>query len=234
MSVSYSHGREFVSQVRPFFEARDAEALVRHLQMYWPHEQLRELCSCGHTDAAKVAATCLALTGTMEDNPVLAALLRTEDSTTVALAEHAMWSIWFRPSDARAGALMDEAVRLISQNELDTALSFLNELIRQKTNFAEAYNQRAIVYFLKESYHESLVDCFRTLRLNPFHFGALAGVGHCQASLGCLDLALEAYHRALQIHPHMDGIRQSIREIRRKSGEGALAASSSRPRSARR
>src|SRR5678815_1458389 len=98
MSVSYSHGREFVSQVRPYFEAKDPDALVRHLQAYWPHEQLRGLCSCGHADAAKVAATCLALTGTMEDNPILASLLREDDPTTVALAEHAMWSIWFRPS----------------------------------------------------------------------------------------------------------------------------------------
>src|SRR4029078_461761 len=96
-----SHGREFVAQVLPFLEARDPDGLVRHLQNFWSQEQIRDLCSCGHDDAAKVAATCLALTGSIEDNSVLAPLLQSDDPTTVSCAEHAMWSIWFRPPNDR-------------------------------------------------------------------------------------------------------------------------------------
>jgi tetratricopeptide (TPR) repeat protein len=218
MILSYSHGREFVEQVRPFLEKQDAEGLVRFLRRYWPHSDLRELLTCGHDDATKVAAVCLSVIGTIEDNAVLAPLLHDDDPTIVSLIEHAMWSVWFRASDRVAHCGLQRAVRLISASQFDAAIQCLDRLIEQHPCFAEAYNQRAIAYFLKESYAASLADCTRTLRLNPFHFGAMAGVGHCHASLGRLDLALEAYSRALKMHPRMEGIRQSIQQIRSKLG----------------
>ena len=59
-----------------------------------------------------------------------------------------------------------------------------------------------------------MADCRRTLRLNGHHFGALAGLAHSYASLGQLDRALNAYHHALRVHPRLEGIRQSISQIR--------------------
>jgi tetratricopeptide (TPR) repeat protein len=218
MTLTYSHGREFVQQVLPFLQKHDPHGLVRYLQQHWPHHQLCELLVCGHDDAVKVAAACFTLTGTMDDNAVLAPILHEEDPGVVAMIEHAMWSIWFRAGDNDGNRRLQRAVRLIGENEYDAAIRCLDRLIARQPRFAEAYNQRAIAYFLKEAYAASLADCTRTLRINPFHFGAMAGVGHCQASLGRLDRALEAYDRALQMHPHMDGIRQSVQHIRSKMG----------------
>lgn len=224
MSLSYSHGREFVDQVRPYLVNSDATGLVRFLDQYWPISDLRDLLTCGHADAAKVAATCFSLVGTMDDNPYLAPLLHDEDATTCAVAEHAMWSIWFRAGRDMDNTNLQRVVRLISDNQLDAAILFLDGLIEAAPDFAEAYNQRAIAYFLKEEYLASLSDCGRTLELNPFHFGAIAGVGHCHASMGQLEFALEAYLRAIQMHPRLEGIRQSIHAIRSKVGIAAPAA----------
>ena len=49
--------------------------------------------------------------------------------------------------------------------------------------FAEAYNQRAIIYFEQGRYAESARDCRRVLSINPYHFGALAGLFQCQIGL---------------------------------------------------
>ena len=48
----------------------------------------------------------------------------------------------------------------------------------------------------------------------PCHFGAWAGLGHCYAHEGQLVDAVEAYERALEINPHLDGIRQAVAELR--------------------
>jgi len=94
--------------------------------------------------------------------------------------------------------------------------------------FAEAYNQRAIVLFLLGRYEQAAEDCLRALRLNPYHFGAMAGLGHCHASLGRWERALEAYHRTLQLHPRAEGIRQSIRQVQ-EAVRSLLAARGKQP-----
>lgn len=216
MHLSFSHGREFVSQIRPYLERHDPEGLLRHLERHWPVDQLRLLLETQNTEAIKVALVCLSMTGDMLDNARIAPFLGDEDSMTAALAEHAMWSIWFRGHDEIAGCELTRAVQLLSQNRLNSAVRCLNRLIKYRPDFAEAYNQRAIAYFLKEAYDRSIEDCEQALRLNPYHFGAMAGIGHCHAAMGRLECALAAYTRSLQMHPRLEGIRQSIRQIREK------------------
>jgi tetratricopeptide (TPR) repeat protein len=231
MSVSYTHGREFVAQVRPFLEARDVEGLLRHLHAYWPGDRLRGLLHCHHDEAAKVALACLSLVGSNADLGTVAPLLGSDDCTTVGLAEYTMWALWFRAGDTWANRRMMHAVRLISENKLDRAIGCLTRILSHRPGFAEAYNQRAIAHFLKEDYSASIADCLQALKLNPYHFGAAAGLGHCYAAQGQLELAVERYQSALQIHPRLEGIRQSITEIREVLGQ--TAAKPSKPAKSR-
>ncbi len=214
MSLTYSHGREFVHEIRPILERQDLDQLSRHLSQRWPNSRLLQILECGHDDAAQVALACLSLTGRMIDTPAIAPHLADDDPFRSAIAEHAMWCIWFRSGDAGVDVALTRAVQLIAADHFDAAIASLDALIDRAPGFAEAYNQRAIAWFLKEDYARSLADCEIALRLNPWHFGALAGVGHCYASLGRLDRALQAYRAALRLHPRLEGIRQSIRQIR--------------------
>lgn len=215
MSLSYADGQKFVRQVRPILERKDADPLVRCLNRHWSGNRLRHLLSCGHRDAAKVALLCLSLTGTMEDNAAVARLLHDDDAYTASLAEHALWSIWFHAGDERANAMLRRAVLLMSENQLDRAIALSTAIANRPPRFAEAYNQIALACFLKGDYIRGIVNCKKTLRLNPYHFGAMAGLGHCYAATAQLTKALEAYHDALQINPRMQGIRQTIQQARR-------------------
>ena len=60
------------------------------------------------------------------------------------------------------------------------------------SDFAEGYNQRAIAYFMLEELSKSIEDCKKTSELNRYHFGALAGMGHCYLKLGDLAAAMDA------------------------------------------
>jgi len=215
MSMDYAHGQEFVRQVRPILERHDGEGLVAHLSRYWPNDRLRGLLTCGNEDAEKMALVCLSLTGTMADNAVVAQMLHDEDALTASFAEHAIWSIWFRAGDDDAKLRLTRAVHLIDKGLFAKAIEVLSALLERCPTFAEAYNQRAISYFLQGDYNRAIADCRAALRLNAHHFGAMAGLGHSYASLGQLAQALEAYRCSLQLHPRLEGIRESIQQIRK-------------------
>jgi hypothetical protein len=57
---------------------------------------------------------------------------------------------------------------------------------------------------------ESIADCRRTLDLNPFHFGAAAGLGQCQLQIGDHAAALASFRHALRINPSMEGVRANV------------------------
>ncbi|MEP0842781.1 MAG: tetratricopeptide repeat protein [Phycisphaerae bacterium] len=214
MSLSYSHGREFVEQARPLLESKDAAAFARFLRRYWPPSMLLELLNCGHEDAVCMALAGLSLIGEKDDCPAIALLLHSDDGATADLAEHALWSIWFRGGSETANAALATAVRLISENRLDEAAERIGTALSDSPHFAEAYHQLAILNFLRADYDAAVAQCRAALVHNPWHFGAMAGLGHCYAAMGRLDQACAAYRQALQLNPRLAGLRQAIRQTR--------------------
>ena len=201
---------DFVSQLTPLIERHDTEGLLACLARQWPRESLLEVLSGDDPDAVKIALVCLGFVGRMSDTVQIARLLHSRDSAAVAYAEHALWSIWFRSGEEVHNLGLARAVSLISHDRFEDAIEQLDALIAEAPRFAEAYNQRAIACFLAGEYDRAAEDCKQALRLNPLHFGAMAGLGHCYASSERLAGALEAYRAALAIHPRLEGIRQSI------------------------
>jgi tetratricopeptide (TPR) repeat protein len=213
MTLTYSHGREFVEVVRPMMARGDTDAFLKYLHEFWPTERLRELLSCGHEHAVYAALAGLSFVGNMQDCPAVAALLHDDDGMTADLAENVLWAIWFR-----AGGILDErlalAVRLISQGDLGGAVNQITDVLGIRPDYAEAYHQLSLIFFLRGDYRQAILNCRATLLLNPWHFGAMSTLGHCHAAVGHLDQAYSAYQRALQLHPRLQGVRQALRQIR--------------------
>ena len=55
-----------------------------------------------------------------------------------------------------------------------------------------------------------------TLRHEPRHYGAWAGLGRILQQTGDDRRALDAYRRALAIHPQLDGLRDEVDELVKK------------------
>jgi len=207
---------QFVASVKPLLEATDLEGLHTHLRRNWSNDQIIAMLSCEHRDARKVAALALSLVGGTCCIPAIARHLRDPDPIINQMAEHALWSIWFRSGNPAANAELARGAQHLNTRDFDQALAHFDRALAECPDFAEAYNQRAIAHFLREDYARCKADCQRTVELMPCHFGAWAGLGHCHTYLGDLPAALEAYERALQINPHLDCIREAICEIRKR------------------
>lgn len=221
--TTYSAERHFVELVRPILETGDLELLARHIHREWPNSKLRQLLFSRCEDAVKVSLFCLSLSGTMEDCSSITGLLQHRDSFIRNLAENTMWSIWFRAGGPHANCRLRRAVHLAAETRLREAGRGLGRLIDDYPEFAEAYHQRAIVYFLLGRYARARRNLIETLRRNPMHFAALAGLGHCYAAEGKWVKALSWYKRAARLHPTAEGLSEAIDELNRLVGPPASA-----------
>ena len=180
----------------------------------WSHKQIVQLFNCPDNDARKVAALAFGLVGGRCCLPKLVPLLKDPDPVVAQMAEHAMWSVWFRSGNPDANHQVCRGTRALSRGDTEHAIRHFTRAIELDPEFAEAYNQRAIAKFLLERYDECIDDCRRAVELMPFHFGALAGLGHCYAHEGQLARALKCYERALALNPRLEDVRQTVQALR--------------------
>src|SRR5262249_54615796 len=114
-----------------------------------------------------------------------------------------------------------ELEQVVHRADKRSVLRGLHALIRQTNDFAEAYNQRAIVYYGLGDFRKAVADCETVLRLNPYHFGAAAGLAQCLLRLNQPHAALRAFRTALEINPNLDDVEAAVKALEEALGEGA-------------
>jgi len=135
-----------------------------------------------------------------------------------------IWKIWFEYRDPDTARLLHEAVAARDAGDVDRALELVNDVLERAPDFAEAWNQRAVIYYNVGYYDASLADVERTLRLEPRHFAALSGRGMCYLGLRDAEEALIAFEEALDVAPWLPNARHNAEilrerlEIRRRNG----------------
>ena len=140
----------------------------------------------------------------MEDSSVrlLLADLKSPDEEVRNQATQELWQLWFSQKGIYGLELLQRSQILLEAGELAEAELVLTELILDQPDFAEAWNRRAVVYYLSGQYWKAIQDCEAVIRLNPVHFGALHGLGLCHAALGDYREATRAFRRVLEIQPY--------------------------------
>ena len=189
------------------------EKLTQLLLQNYTQENLIDYLAHEAAPTRQAAAYALGIIGNAEAISPLVKALRHHDPDLRANAEQALWAIWFRSGDESVDDLLRKGTGYIKQKQYVEAIDLLTEVTHIAPEFAEGYNQRAIAYFMLEEWEQSIDDCKKVVALNPVHFGALAGMGQCHLQLGNLREALEAFQQALEIHPSLYSIAQTILQI---------------------
>lgn len=112
-----------------------------------------------------------------------------------------MWQVWLRAPDAVAQDVLDRGLRKRESFDFTGALEDFDRLAAYCPLYAEGFNQRAFVHFLREDYAAALVDLDRALALNADHVGAQSGRALTLMNLGQLDAAREQLNAALENNP---------------------------------
>ena len=153
----------------------------------------------------------------------LFAQLKTATSTEQAQPiERQIWDIWTESGDQNIDALMAIGIAAMNDGDYDQAYRALSRVVDLAPNYAEGWNKRATVLYLMGRYEDSIKDIGKTLALEPRHFGALSGLGLCNAQLSREKEALDAFEKALEINPNMPGIKLDAEEMKKQLGNKSI------------
>jgi tetratricopeptide (TPR) repeat protein len=189
---------------------QDSAALVHKVEQYYTTGALERLLQTAPRLARRAAAMMLGHLGDYRSNHALGMSLHDEDRSVRLLAENAIRACWCRDGDDEQRLALSEIVRLNAAREFEEAVDRADRLITENVDFAEAWNQRAIAYYSLAKYHRSIDDCRQAVELNPYHFGAVAGMGQCYLRIGNELWALDCFRRALALNPNLEGIRANV------------------------
>ena len=181
---------------------------------------LERLLSSPSAQVRQAATLALGMIGAWEANKPLAEMLRDEHPLVRQVAGDSLWSLWFRASTPENNRELQRLMRLKPEEiGAEPILRGYLALIEKAPTFAEAYNQRAILYFRLGDMAAAIADCTMALKHNPFHFGAASGMAQCYMKQKKLRAALRSYRRAHRINPSLDGVEQVIHSLERMLGE---------------
>jgi tetratricopeptide (TPR) repeat protein len=144
---------------------------------------------------------------------LLGALKVAPDETSAKAIEDRIWALWQVSGSDTVDLLMARVKQASDAGNYDLALRLLDAIIEIRPEFVEAWNRRATIFFLKKDYSDSLSDIEHVLAREPRHFGALAGLGTILEEVGDDKHALEAYRKALAVHPHLKGVTEHVKAL---------------------
>ena len=136
--------------------------------------------------------------------------LKGDDRLLAATAEAFLWQHWCRSGHAEADRLFRTGIDAMQNGELELAETLFGKVIEVMPQFAEGWNKRATVRYMRKNFSGSIGDCQETLTRNGNHFGASSGQGLCHMSLGEYREAAICFRRALVIHPHLNAVQQNL------------------------
>lgn len=112
-----------------------------------------------------------------------------------------LWGIWATAPDDTAQEILDRGMTRRAAYDFAGALSDFDKLIEYCPDYAEGYNQRAFVNFIREDYTTALKDLDRAVALTPDHIGAVVGRALALIQLGRVREGQIALRKALLLNP---------------------------------
>jgi tetratricopeptide (TPR) repeat protein len=203
---------------RRYLDTENSADFIRTVASYYSLPTLHRIALGGDRVSRRAAMMAVCFIGGNESFETIGHGLRDDDRAVRLLAEDGSGNVWLRSASKGAQQSLQVVVRHICSQELESAIDLSTEVIEANPEYAEAFNQRAIAYFESEMIYDAIADCQRVLELNPYHFPAATGLGHCFMELGDLVSAIEHFQHALEICPDLEYVRSQIDMLQRSEG----------------
>jgi tetratricopeptide (TPR) repeat protein len=155
-------------------------------------------------------------------NDLFTRLAKAQDSAEATGIGDQIQRIWRQSGSDTADLLLERADKAMNEKEFDTGLDILDSIIALKPDWAEAWNRRATLHYMREDYDGSMRDIARVLKLEPRHFGAIAGMAMIYANLGDMKRAVRAGREALKLNPQMTDLKEMIERNKYEAEERQL------------
>lgn len=123
---------------------------------------------------------------------------------------------WSRSGSAAMDLLFKRGEAALDAGDLPAATEHFTALIDHAPDFAEGWNARATAYYMAGQFGPSMADIAETLRREPRHWGALAGLGMIFDDMGETPKALAAFQASFALNPHQQDVKDAIARLQRE------------------
>ena len=132
---------------------------------------------------------------------LMEAVRKAPDYRSSRQAADALWRFWATAPDKRAQEMLDRGMSRRGVYDFDGARAAFDALIAYCPDYAEGYNQRAFINFLRADYATALGDLEKAVELAPDHIAALAGMALTLQRLGRIEASQRVLRKALALNP---------------------------------
>jgi tetratricopeptide (TPR) repeat protein len=198
-----------------YLETENTAAFIKGVSERYLLSTLERLALGGNHILRRAAVMAVGFLGDYSHNAILGRGLNDKDRGVRLLADSGIRQLWRRDGNTWQRQKMARLCRLNQNDQYRQAIREATALIDEAAHFAEAWNQRAVAQFALRRFEDAANDCHQTLELNPYHFGAAVGMGHCYLQLDEPFAALENFRRALSLNPDLEDIRGQIELLER-------------------
>jgi tetratricopeptide (TPR) repeat protein len=140
-------------------------------------------------------------------------LATAEDDETAKGLAGAIERIWGHSDSDTANLLMERGSASLLAGHYPLALSIFDKLVALKPQWAEAWNKRATTRFRADDLDGAMADIGQALKLEPRHYGALAGMGLILQKSNLNKQALDIFRKALALNPRQPELRELVEKL---------------------
>ena len=155
------------------------------------------------------------------DDQLLARLAKAPDRRAARTIERELRARWSHSESPSADLLLKRADQAIEAHDPETAREIVQKLTEIAPDFAEGWHRRATLAAEKDDFPDAIDSLRKVLALQPKHFIALAELGQILEEFDDKERALEAYRKAKELDPFIDGLDDRIRQLSKEvEGQG--------------
>ena len=155
------------------------------------------------------------------DDQLLERLAKAPDQRAARRIERELRARWSHSESPSADLLLKRVDQAIEAHDQDTARTIAQKLTEIAPDFAEGWHRRATLAAAKDDFTDAIDSLRRVLALQPKHFIALAELGQILEEFDDKTRALEAYRKAKELDPFIDGLEDRIRQLSKEvEGQG--------------
>jgi tetratricopeptide (TPR) repeat protein len=140
-------------------------------------------------------------------------LATAEDDQTATGIAGAIEKIWSYSDSDTANLLMERGTASLLAGHYPLALSIFDKLVVLKPQWAEAWNKRATTRFKADDLDGAMADIGQVLKLEPRHYGALAGMGLILQRTNLNKQALDVFRKALALNPQQPELHELVEKL---------------------
>ena len=198
-----------------FLHERSSASFIQRVSGNYSLSTLCRLAAVGDRCTRRAAILSIGYLGDQDSIPVVGTALRDEDRGVRLLAEESLRSLFDRESGVWGFQQMRVLNRFIMGEQYQLAEKFSEKLLHQTPRFTEAWYQRGMALAGLGHYREAIESCRRAAALSRYHYKSLSRMGDYHLMLGATAAAIDAYRRALQVHPGLEHVRVCFDRVRR-------------------